>query len=451
MDYLSQTPEDRRVMLERIGAAGVEELFADLPAKLLDPPIELPPALSEPELLERAATTAAPRHVSFLGAGIYDSYIPSAVGRLIGRPEFQTAYTPYQPEISQGTLTTIYEFQTSICRLTGLDIANASIYDGASAAGEAAALAARNVRKAHRVLVGRGLHPFYRRTVQTYLADLDCAGGVCVSIEEVPLADDGSTDLAELEAMLSTDVAAVILPSPNFLGVVEDLAHAFAIVKDNSKALAVMVANPLALALYKTPAAFGADICVGDGQPLCSPPAGGGPFVGFFAAVDKLARKLPGRIVGRTVDADGKTCYALTLQTREQHIRREKATSNICTNNALMALAANINLALLGPTGITELAELNLQKAHYAAERLGSLPGVEPLFPDAPFFNEFALRLPPGKAAEAWEKLPRRGIVPGLPLAGLYEEYPDALLVAVSDRRSKAEIDELVAALEEVL
>jgi glycine dehydrogenase subunit 1 len=451
MDYLSHTDEDRRLMLERIGASSTAELFRDLPERLLDPAIELPPALSEPELLERAARITAPDYISFLGAGVYDSYLPSVVGRLIGRPEFQTAYTPYQPEISQGTLTTIYEFQTSICRLTGLDIANASIYDGASAAGEAAALAARNVRKANRVLVSRGLHPLYRRTIATYVGDLDCADGRCTLLEEVPLDGDGNTDLAALEELLDGEVAAVFLASPNFLGVVEDPTPVWELVHEKSKALAVQVATPLALALYKTPAACGADICVGDGQPVCSTPAGGGPFVGFFAATKKLARKMPGRIVGRTVDADGKTCYALTLQTREQHIRREKATSNICTNNALMALAADINLALLGPRGITELAELNLQKAHYAADKLTELPGVELRFPASPFFNEFVLRLPAGGAAAAWEKLPAAGFIPGLPLARFYDDYADCLLVAVTDRRSREQIDHLAAALEEVL
>ncbi len=451
MHYLSHTSQERRAMLDRIGVERIEDLFADLPAELVDPPMELPPPLSEPEILERLARVKAPDHVSFLGAGAYDTHIPAIVPYLINRTEFQTAYTPYQPEISQGTLTTIYEFQSAITRLTGLPIANASIYDGASAAGEAAALAIRNVRKTSRVLVSRTLHPFYRRVISTYLEDLACSDGACARYEEIGMTGEGLTDLSELETKLDGDVAAVIIGSPNFFGLIEDWSGAFSLIHERSKALAVAVSGPLPLALLKTPAECGADIAVGDAQPVATTLSAGGPYVGFIAATQKLARKLPGRIVGQTVDLDGKVCYALTLQTREQHIRREKATSNICTNNALVALAANITLNALGPAGITELAELNLQKAHYAAEKLTKLGGVELLFPGGRFFNEFALRLPPGKAEQAFTELPGGGIVPGLPLGRFYPEYGDGLLVAVTDKRSISEIDALVAALEEVL
>jgi glycine dehydrogenase subunit 1 len=451
MDYLSHTPEERRAMLDRIGVKGVEDLFADLPGELVDPPIELPSPLSEPELLARLEAVRAPEHVSFLGAGAYDSHIPAIVPYLTGRTEFQTAYTPYQPEISQGTLTAIYEFQSAISRLTGLPIANASVYDGASAAGEAAALAVRSAKKAGRVLVSRTLHPFYRRVVATYLEDLSCSDSTCARCEEIGISGEGLTDLADLEAKLDGDVAAVIIGSPNFFGLVEDWTAAFRLVHEKSKALAVAVSSPLPLALLKTPAKCGADVAAGDAQPVATTLSCGGPYVGFMAAAQRLARKMPGRIVGQTLDADGKVCYALTLQTREQHIRREKATSNICTNNALVALAANISLGALGPAGVTELAELNLQKAHYAARELTKLPGVELLFPGGHFFNEFALKLPPGKAESAFAELPGRGFVPGLPLGRFYPEYADGLLVAVTDRRTKAEIAGLVKALGEVL
>jgi glycine dehydrogenase subunit 1 len=451
MDYLSHTDEERRAMLERIGVKSIEELFADLPDELVDPPIELPPPLTEPEILARLERVKAPEHVCFLGAGAYDCHVPAIAAYLTGRTEFQTAYTPYQPEISQGTLTTIYEFQSAITRLTGLPVANASVYDGASAAGEAAALAVRSAKKEGRVLVSRTLHPFYRRVVATYLEDLACADGTCARHEEIGLTAGGLTDLADLKTKLADDVAAVIIGSPNFFGLVEDWTAAFSLVHEKSKALAVAVSSPLPLAVLKTPAECGADVAVGDAQPVAATLSGGGPYVGFIAATKRLARKMPGRIVGRTLDADGKVCYALTLQTREQHIRREKATSNICTNNALVALAANITLNALGPAGITELAELNLQKAHYAARELTKLEGVELLFPDGYFFNEFALKLPPGAAERAFAGLPGRGFVPGLPLGRLYPECADGLLVAVTDRRTRAEIDSLVAALGEVL
>ncbi len=451
MDYLSHTPQERRAMLDRIGVERIEDLFADLPAGLVDPPMELPPPLSEPEILGRLARVKAPDHVSFLGAGAYDTHIPAIVPYLINRTEFQTAYTPYQPEISQGTLTTIYEFQSAITRLTGLPVANASIYDGASAAGEAAALAIRNIRKTNRVLVSRTLHPFYRRVIYTYLEDLACSDGTCGLYEEIGMTAEGLTDLAELEVKLTGDVAAVIIGSPNFFGLIEDWSGAFSLVHEGSKALAIAVSSPLPLALLKTPAECGADIAVGDAQPVATSLSGGGPYVGFISATEKLARKLPGRIVGQTVDADGKVCYALTLQTREQHIRREKATSNICTNNALVALAANITLNALGPAGITELAELNLRKAHYAAEELTRLEGVDLLFPSGRFFNEFALRLPPGKAEQAFAGLPGKGIVPGLTLGRFYPEFGDGLLVAVTDKRSINEIGGLVTALREML
>jgi len=451
MDYLPHTDEDRRVMLARLGLSSTSELFDELPEKLLDPKIDLPAALDEPAILRQLENITAPGVVSFLGAGAYDTHIPAIVGNLIGRTEFETAYTPYQPEISQGTLTAIYEFQSAITRLTGLPVANASMYDGASAVAEAAALAVRNIRKAHRVLVSRGLHPFYRETIETYIADLGCDKGSCASLEEIPLTSDGQTDLAALETMLDDKVAAVIIATPNFLGRVEDPTAAFELTHSKCKGLTVAVGSPLAMALLKTPAECGADIAVGDAQPLAATLSFGGPYLGYFAATKKLARKVPGRIVGETVDAAGNICYALTLQTREQHIRREKATSNICTNNALMALAATIHLSALGPAGLTELATLNLQNAHYAADELTKLNGVEPLFANGYFFNEVAVKLPSGRVDEVIEKLTERGYLPGLALKRFYPEYADGLLVAVTDQRTKDEIDGLVSALKEVL
>jgi glycine dehydrogenase subunit 1 len=451
MDYLPHTDEDRRVMLDRLGLSSTDDLFAELPKKLLDPVIDLPPALDEPAILRSLEKITAPDIVSFLGAGAYDTHIPAIVGNMIGRTEFETAYTPYQPEISQGTLTAIYEFQSAITRLTGLPVANASMYDGASAVAEAAALAVRSVRKAHRVLISRGLHPLYRQTIETYIADLGCDKGTCASLEEIPLTVDGLTNLTALGEMLDEKVAAVIIATPNFLGMVEDLTAAFELTHDQCKGITIAVGSPLAQALLKPPAECGADIAVGEAQPLAATLSFGGPYLGYFSATKKLARKIPGRLVGQTVDADGSTCYALTLQTREQHIRREKATSNICTNNALMALAATIHLSALGPQGLTELATLNLQNAHYAADELTKLDGVEPLFPIGYFFNEFALKLPAGRVDEVIENLTERGYLPGLALKRFYPEYADGLLVAVTDKRTKDEIDGLVAALKEVL
>ena len=437
--YIPNTEEQRRSMLEAIGARSVEELFRDIPPELrFSGDLGVPRALSEPELLTHLRDLAgrnatAENHVCFLGAGVYDHFVPLVIDHLVSRQEFTTSYTPYQPEISQGTLQAIFEYQTMVCELTGMDISNASMYDGASALAEAALIACAAAKR-EEVLVARSVHPHAREVLATYAA----ARGI--SVREVPFGPDGRVNLQELEALLSPRTGAVVVQSPNFFGVLETLG-ALGDRAHDAKALFVVSTDLLPLALMEPPAAFGADVVVGDGQSLGQPMSFGGPAFGFFATTKALMRKMPGRVVGQTVDRKGGQGYVLTLQAREQHIRREKATSNICSNQNLCILRATIHLSLLGPQGLRDVAASCFQKAAYARDRLVASGAFEPLF-DAPFFREFALR-----AAEPVDQLNDRllkdGFLGGYDLGRSYPELAGGWLVAVTEKRSREEIDTL--------
>ena len=444
MRYIPHTPADIAAMLGTIGAGSLEELFAEVPGSVrLGRPLQLPEPLAEGELLralkELAARNAtAESHLSFLGGGAYPHFIPAAVDQLISRSEFYTAYTPYQPEISQGTLQAIFEFQTLICQLTGMEAANASMYDGASACAEAVLMTVRLTRR-RRVLVSRALNPRWRAVIASYCRYLD------VEVVEVGFAADGRTDLAALAALLDGETAAVVAGYPNYFGVVEDLAALAELAHGAGARLVAGVAEGVALGLLKSPGELGADIVAGEGQSFGLPLAYGGPYLGFFAALMKDVRAMPGRLVGETVDRDGKRGFVLTLATREQHIRREKATSNICSNQGLCALTATVFLSLLGRQGLRQLAEQNLAKAAYARTLLTALPGFAPPFA-APGFNEFVLtcREPVDRVLAALEA---QGILGGIPLGRDYPELADAILVCVTEQHRRADIEALAAAL----
>ncbi|HQF90902.1 MAG TPA: aminomethyl-transferring glycine dehydrogenase subunit GcvPA [Synergistaceae bacterium] len=437
--YIPNTEEQRRSMLETIGARSVEELFRDIPPELrFAGDLRIPRALSEPELLAHLRDLAgrnatAESHVCFLGAGVYDHFVPLVIDHLVSRQEFTTSYTPYQPEISQGTLQAIFEYQTMVCELTGMDISNASMYDGASALAEAAMIACAAAKR-EEVLVARSVHPHAREVLATYAA----ARGI--SVREVPFGPDGRVNLQELEALLSPRTGAVVVQNPNFFGVLETL-EALGDRTHDAKALFVVSTDLLPLALLEPPGAFGADVVVGDGQPLGQPMSFGGPAFGFFATTKALMRKMPGRVVGQTVDRRGSKGYVLTLQAREQHIRREKATSNICSNQNLCILRATIHLSLLGPRGLRDVAASCFQKAAYARDRLVTSGAFTPLF-DAPFFREFALKTPePVEHLNA--RLLKDGILGGYDLGRSYHELAGGWLVAVTEKRSREEIETL--------
>jgi glycine dehydrogenase subunit 1 len=445
--YTGVTPEDLELMLGAIGVDAIEELFDAIPAGVrLRRPIDLPPGEPEQavyaELRRLAANNvSAEDEITFLGAGMYDHYVPSIVDMLMSRSEFLTPYTPYQPEISQGGLQVMFEYQTAISELTGLPVSNASVYEGPSAVGAAAYLAKLS-NKRPRVLVSRGVHPDSRATLQTL------AGGYGTTVEEVAL-DDGVTDLDALRAALGDDVSAVILQQPSFLGAVEDVA-AIAEAAHEHGALAICAADPLTLGVLEAPGNQGVDVCVGEGQTLGNRLDFGGPSFGFFAATEAHLRRMPGRIAGETEDVDGRRGFVLTLQTREQHIRREKATSNICTSQALNALGGVVYLSWLGRRGIGELAELMLQRTHYARETLAALDGVSKLH-DRPVVREFALRLDVGSVSKVLDRCAAKGVNAGYPLGRTYDEHPDGLLVAITEQRSRADIDRLAAVLGEAV
>jgi glycine dehydrogenase subunit 1 len=442
MRYLSTTPAQRAEMLRTIGVDDVEALIERIPAKArLGRELAIPEALAEGELVAHLRALAernadADRYVTFLGAGAYDHYVPRMIDHMLLRSEFFTAYTPYQPEASQGTLRSIYEYQTMISELTGMDVTNASLYDGGSALAEAA-LMAHGVTDRERIVVSGALSPLARRVVETYCA------GPRLPVQVVPWSD-GVTDLDALRRAVDDRTACVMVQYPNFFGALEDLDAVAALAHERGALLVVSV-DPVALALLRPPGEAGADIVVGEGQGLGSPLNFGGPYLGLFACRKELVRRMPGRLVGATVDRDGRRGFVLTLQTREQHIRREKATSNICTNVALVALAATIHLALLGKEGLRRVATLATAKAHYAAEALGQVPGVALRF-GAPFFKEFALRLPRRPAA-VLRALRRRRILGGVALGQFDRRLGDSILVAVTERRTRAEIDAYAAAL----
>jgi glycine dehydrogenase subunit 1 len=435
--YTSATDADRRAMLEAIGADSLDALFeSEIPAGVrLGRELDLPPGMSEQEVLEHLSELAARnRHadaeVSFLGAGMYDHYVPALIDSILQRSEFLTPYTPYQPEISQGGLQVMFEYQTAISELTGLPVSNASVYEGPSAVAAAAYLAKLESKRG-RLVASRGVHPHSRAALVTH------AGGYGMEVVETPLDSEGATDAGALADAIDDDTAAVFVQYPNFLGTVEDLgplveaAHAH-------DALIVCQADPLPLGILRPPGDFGVDICVGEGQTLGNRLDFGGPSFGFFAAGERFLRRMPGRIAGETRDVDGRRGFVLTLQTREQHIRREKATHNICTAQALNALAGVVYLSWLGKRGLVELAELMLRRTHYARETLG----LEPINP-GPVVREFAVRVP--DLDGLFERARAQRVNPGYRLGRDYPEFEDGLLVAVTERRTREDIDRLAA------
>lgn len=441
--YCPQTPEQIREMLSVIGVGSIADLFAVIPAELRARSFELPDGMSEFEMLagmERLAGRDRRNIVPFIGGGSYDHLIPAVVDHLAGRTEFATSYTPYQPECSQGTLQALYEYQTAICRLTGMDASNASLYDGGTALAEAALMALR-ITGRKKILMDAAVNPFSRQIVRTYLANL------AVEIVEVP-AVKGQSDRQAFLAALDDETAAIVLQNPNFFGGVDDFSDLAAAARDRG-VLSIVAVYPLSLGLLKTPGEMGADLAVGDGQSLGNPLCFGGPSFGFLAVKKEHIRNLPGRIVGETVDKDGRRGFVLTLQAREQHIRRQKATSNICSNQSLCALRGLIFLAALGREGFAELARLNYDKAQYAKGLLGSVRGVL-LVTAGPSFNEFTLSLPKDVATVS-ERLLAVGIAAGIPLGRWYPGMESCLVVTVTEKRTRAEIDTLATRLEEVL
>jgi glycine dehydrogenase subunit 1 len=442
--YTSATERDRRETLDAIGVGSVEELFADIPeAVRLRRPIDLPPGRSEQEVYEELSGLAARnRHceeeVSFLGAGMYDHYVPAVVDSMLARSEFLTPYTPYQPEVSQGTLQVMFEYQTAMSELTGLPVSNATLYDGPSATAAAAYLAKLETGRG-KLVSSRGVHPHSRAALRTH------AAGYRMEVEEVPLTAAAATDTGALAAAVDDDTAAVFVQQPNFLGTVEQLDE-LAEAGRRTGALLICAADPIPLGVLRPPGELGVDVCVGEGQPLGNRLDFGGPSFGFICAATRYIRKMPGRIAGETRDADGKRGFVLTLQAREQHIRRERATSNITTAQTLNGLAGIVYLSWLGKRGLVELGELLLRRAHYAREALG----LEPINP-GPVVREFAVRVP--DLDGLFERARSEGVNPGYRLGADYPEYQDGLLVAITERRTRAEIDRLaalVAAREEV-
>ncbi len=442
--YTPHTPADVAAMLAAIGMSAIDDLVAQVPAGLRAAAgVALPAGLSEAELRERfaalAARNAGESVATFLGAGAYPHHIPAVVNQILLRSEFATAYTPYQPEVSQGTLQAIFEFQTFAALLLGLDVANASMYDGASATAEAVLMARRMVPERRRVLLARALHPHYRAVVRTYLRGLRD-----VEVREIPFGEDGRTDLAALESMLDADTLCVVLGQPNVFGVVEDLAAFAPPVRAAGALMVGATAEALALALLRSPGSCGVDIAVAEGQSFGLPMSYGGPGVGLFATHERHVRAMPGRVVGETVDGEGRRGFVLTLATREQHIRRERATSNICTNQGLCALAVTVHLAMLGRHGLERLARVNYAAAHEVASRLEAA-GVPKRFA-SPFFNEFVVRVPDAEAR--WQALAERdGLVAGHPLGRWYPELRDTLLVCVTETHREQQITRLVAGL----
>jgi glycine dehydrogenase subunit 1 len=443
LSYVLNTPEDQRAMLAAIGVSSIEELFANIPAHLrLKRPLQVPEAFSEIDLTAHVRQRAAQNRpaddaVCFLGGGAYDHFIPAVVDAVAGRSEYYTAYTPYQAEASQGSLQAFFEFQTLICQLTGLDVANASLYEGGSGVAEAVLMALSIHPKRHKVLIAESVHPEYRQALATYVANLD------LHIQTLPT-PNGFLDPDDLERAVDEKTLCVVVQHPNFFGCLEEPEAAAKIAHD-SGALFLVSFDPISLGLLKRPGQYGADIAVAEGQCLGNPMCYGGPYLGLLACREEYVRKVPGRLVGQTVDRRGKRCWVLTLQTREQHIRREKATSNICTNQGLMALKATVYLAALGPQGLKETAELCLQKAHYAAEQLAKVSGVRMRF-NRPFFKEFTLQVEdavPGLLAQLLDK----GYHAGLHLGRWYPALEACLSVAVTEKRTRAEIDGLVSAL----
>jgi glycine dehydrogenase subunit 1 len=444
MPYVFNTDEDGRAMLAAIGVDSVERLFDSIPREMrLSRALDLPPAMGEMELTAHMSDLARRNHsaaerVCFLGGGSYDHFVPAVVDALASRGEFYTSYTPYQPEVSQGNLQAMFEYQTLITQLTGLDVSNASLYDGGSAAVEAALMSVSVTGRHGKVVTAASVHPEYRQILATYFADLD--------IELVTVAAPGGTvSPAEIAAAIDERTACVLVQQPNFFGCIEQM-EPIAKAAHVKGALLVVSFDPISLGLLKRPGDYGADIAVAEGQSLGTPMLYGGPYLGIMACREQFVRRMPGRIAGQTVDRQGRRCWVLTLQTREQHIRREKATSNICTNQGLFALRAAIYLAELGPQGLRETAELCLQKSRYAARKLAGVSGLSPAF-DRPTFKEFVMRTERGNVERMLASAYADGFFAGVALGRWYPDLDDCFLVAVTEKRTKQEIDRLAASL----
>ncbi|MEP9410364.1 MAG: aminomethyl-transferring glycine dehydrogenase subunit GcvPA [Candidatus Brocadia sp.] len=446
MDYIPNTERDKEIMLKEMGLPSTESLLENIPKGLRNFSLSLPEGLSEPQVLktlknlsEKNSNTG--KYISFLGAGAYEHHIPSVVDHLASRSEFYTCYTPYQPEVSQGTLQAIYEFQTLMCELTGMDASNASMYDGSTALTEAALLSIR-LKEKNKVICSRAIHPEYRQVLRTYVK------GLHTEIVEIDM-PKGITDVNQLEKVIDDNTAAVLVQDPNFFGCIEDM-ETISNITHRHDALFIACVNPISLGILKPPGEYNADIAVGEAQVLGNYLNYGGPYLGFFTVKKELLRKMPGRIAGETVDSTGKRCFVLTLQAREQHIRREKATSNICTNQALLALRACIYLCALGKKGIAELANLNIQKSHYAYERLCTLNIFESAFKQ-PFFNELALKAKGNlHINKINEYLLKKGIIGGFELSRYYPELDNSMLLCVTETKTKESIDLLVSELSRI-
>ncbi len=440
MRYIPNSPDERKAMLASLGLERIEELFQQIPPRLrLDGPVGIGSPVSEPELIawfRRLAAENATDYQSFIGAGAYSHHTPVIIDSLISRSEFFTAYTPYQPELSQGTLQYIFEFQTLVCQLTGMDVANASLYDGSTGLAEAVLMAQRVTRR-DKFLIADTVHPQYREVVATYTKDLGA------QVKYVSHTEEGTIDSSSLHC--DKETAAVVVQSPNFFGCIEDLSALADVAHEAGALLIVAITEPMSLGVLKTPGSAGADIVVAEGQSFGIPLSYGGPYCGLFATREKYLRQMPGRLVGETVDHTGRRGYVLTLSTREQHIRREKATSNICTNQGLFALMATVYLATMGRRGVQEVARQNLNKAHYAADAIKNLEGFALRF-SAPFFNEFVIRLPL-PATEATRALIEKKIIGGVALECYYPDLTDSLLVCVTETASREAIDKFVDAL----
>ncbi len=439
MPFIPNTSEDIKEMLKKIGVSSFEELLRDIPEDIrLKKPLNLPPPLSEEEIKEHMKRLAFKNKttrelVSFLGAGSYDHIIPSVVSFVISRPEFYTAYTPYQAEVSQGTLQAIYEYQSLICELFDMDVSNASMYDAASALGESVHMA-RDITKRKKILVSLGVHPWYQRTILTY------SHGLGVPVENIK-ENNGVTDLEDLKDKIDENTAGVIIQHPNFFGNLEPVFEVERIVHEKG-ALLIVDVDPISLGILEPPGKYNADIAIAEGQPLGIPQSFGGPYLGILTTKRQYIRLIPGRLIGKTTDSSGKTGFVMTLQTREQHIRREKATSNICTNEALMALAATVFLSFFGKEGIKEIANQCVQKSHFLAEKIDKLRGYSLAFP-VPFFKEFTIRCTTS-VKKIIKKGIEKGFLAGVDLGRFNPDWKDLLLIAVTERRKKEEMENFV-------
>lgn len=446
MAYIPNTDAERTEMLRQIGVKSFEELIQNIPAKLrLKSELKLPAPLSEMEITKLMRELAQKNldlntAVSFLGGGAYDHYVPAAIDHIISRSEFYTSYTPYQPEVSQGTLQAIYEYQSLICEITGLDVANASMYDGGSALAEGALMAINETQR-NEILISKAVHPYYRKVIQTY------GHGLGIQIREIPLTA-GITDVTALKSMISNATAAVLIQHPNFFGCLEEVTELEPVIHRQGT-LFVTSNDPISLGILAPPGSYNVDIMTGEGQGLGNQLSFGGPYFGIFAVKKQFIRRMPGRLVGATVDQKGRNGFVLTLQTREQHIRREKATSNICTNQALNALAGTVYLTLMGKHGLREVAEQCLQKSHYLAAALSQIKGTRLKYP-APFFKEFALEVPTAPK-ELLKKLQSRQILAGIDLSVFDFGLADTILIAVTEKRSRTELDHFIESLRTIL